>query len=97
MPQDRRRPWKTEETAVVDEVICNAANQCPVDLCIHKIPHKPKLNTTCGPSMVCFESRILSGCVPVVNSEYETEHWINCPRCKGHGYALETKKHKVRT
>lgn len=58
--------------------ICSASHECNILDCHHRKPHR---NEKCGPAMTCYDSKILSLCVPVKNGTY-VDPFIPSPSCK---------------
>lgn len=76
-------------------LICNASHECPVVECCHKVPHVSTFGDHCGPSMACYDSGLLSGCVPIKDGGYVTIKHKACWVCGGTGGHDEKIFHKV--
>lgn len=78
-----------------NQVICSAAHHCPISPCGHKIPHEHKAGWCGKGHHVCYDSKLLSGCVPVTDNTYRTKRRDWCKRCEGRGYTDIELTHQI--
>lgn len=76
--------------------ICSATHECnQKDNCRHAKPHD-YIKDGCGKGFYqCYDSKLISGCIPVENGQYKTVEREWCPHCDGKGFEDKEIIHKV--